>query len=156
MFNIKKGKEEDINEEEKKVAEKLKELREAADEPETEQPDYSMYSPVEQLSTDIAAHLAGVTAKRLHGILNGIRFDASLQLVARLDNSDSKTAVNMIQAVFLAHGMEHAAEELDILMDCEPYDDEVYNSFIDELFETEVIAFRAAEAWCLEEPDDAD
>lgn len=52
MFNIKKGKEEDINEEEKKVAEKLKELREAADEPETEQPDYSMYSPVEQLSTD--------------------------------------------------------------------------------------------------------
>ena len=50
MFNIKKGKEEDINEEEKKVAEKLKELREAADEPETEQPDYSMYSPVEQLS----------------------------------------------------------------------------------------------------------
>jgi chromosome partitioning protein len=36
MFNIKKGKEEDFNEEEKKVAEKLKELREAADEPETE------------------------------------------------------------------------------------------------------------------------
>ena len=115
-----------------------------------------MYSPVEQLSTDIAAHLADVTAKRLHGILNGIRFDASLQLVARLDNSDSKTAVNMIQAVFLTHGMKHAAEELDILMDCEPYDDEVYNSFIDELFETEVIAFRTAEAWCLEEPDDVD
>ena len=82
--------------------------------------------------------------------------DASLQFVARLDNSDSKTAVNMIQAVFLTHGMKHAAEELDILMDCEPYDDEVYNSFIDELFETEVIAFRAAEVWCLEEPDDVD
>ena len=52
--------------------------------------------------------------------------------------------------------MKHAAEELDILMDCEPYDDEVYNSYIDELFETEVIAFRAAEVWCLEEPDDVD
>ena len=63
MFNIKKGKEEDINEEENKVAEKLKELREAADEPETEQPDYSMYSPVEQLSTDIATHLADVTVR---------------------------------------------------------------------------------------------
>ena len=36
----------------------------------------------------------------------------------------------MIQAVFLTHGMKHVAEELDILMDCEPYDDEVYNSFI--------------------------
>ena len=156
MFNIKRGKEEDINEEEKKIAEKLKELATAADKEEMGETDYEQMSPVEQLSTDIAAHLADVTAKRLHGIINDIRFDASLQFVARLDNSDSKTAVNMIQAVFLTHGMKHAAEELDILMDCEPYDDEVYNSFIDELFETEVIAFRAAEVWCLEEPDDVD
>ena len=156
MFNIKKGKEEDIIEEEKKVAEKLKELSAAADESEMEQPEHSQYSPVEQLSTDIAAHLANVTARRLYGIINDIPFDDSLQFVARLDNSDSKTAVNMIQAVFLSHGMKHAAEELDILMDCELYDDEVYNSFIDELFETEVIAFRAAEAWCLEEQDDVD
>lgn len=156
MFNIKKGKEEDTIEEEKKVAEKLKELSAAADGGVTEQPDYSMLSPVEQLSTDIAAHLANITAKRLYGIINDIRFDASLQFVARLDNSESRTAVSMIQAVFLTHGMKHAAEELDILMDCEPYDEEVYNSFIDELFETEAIAFRAAEAWCLEEPDDVD
>ena len=77
MFNIKKGKEEDIIEEEKKIAEKLKELRDAADGSEMEQPDYSQYSPVEQLSTDIAAHLANVTAKRLYGIINDIRFDAS-------------------------------------------------------------------------------
>lgn len=156
MFNIKKGKEEDIIEEEKKIAEKLKELTAASDGAGIRQPEYSQLSPVEQLSTDIAAHLANVTAKRLYGIINDIRFDASLQFVARLDNSDSKTAVNMIQAVFLTHGMKHAAEELDILMDCEPYDDEVYNAFIDELFETEVIAFRAAEVWCLEEPDDVD
>ncbi|MBQ9272395.1 MAG: hypothetical protein IJ227_01580, partial [Mogibacterium sp.] len=64
MFNIKKGKEEDIIEEEKKVAEKLKELSAAADGAEKEQPEYSLYSPVEQLSTDIAGHLANVTAKR--------------------------------------------------------------------------------------------
>ena len=156
MFNIKRGKEEDINEEEKKIAEKLKELATAADKEEMGETDYEQMSPVEQLSTDIAAHLADVTAKRLHGIINGTSFESSLQFVARLDNSDSKTAVSMIQAVFLTHGMKHAAEELDILMDCEPYDDEVYNSFIDELFETEVIAFRTAEAWCLEEPDDVD
>ena len=156
MFNIKRGKEEDINEEEKKIAEKLKELATAADKEEMGETDYEQMSPVEQLSTDIAAHLADVTAKRLHGIINGTSCESSLQFVARLDNSDSKTAVSMIQAVFLTHGMKHAAEELDILMDCEPYDDEVYNSFIDELFETEVIAFRAAEAWCLEEPDDVD
>ena len=49
MFNIKKGKEEDIIEEEKKVAEKLKELSEAADEAAMEQPEYSHLSPVEQL-----------------------------------------------------------------------------------------------------------
>lgn len=90
------------------------------------------------------------------GIIEEGDHESAKHLVIRFENSDSRTLVRMIQAVFLAHGMEHAAEELDILMDCEPYDDEVYNSFIDELFETEVIAFRAAEAWCLEEPDDAD
>lgn len=156
MFNIKKGKEEDIIEEEKKVAEKLKELSEAADGAELEQPEYSHLSPVEQLSTDIAAHLANITAKRLYRIINSTSFEASLQFVVRLESSDSKTAVNMIQAVFLTHGKKHAAEELDILMECESYDEEVYNSFIDELFETEVIAFRAAEAWCLEDSYDAD
>ena len=156
MFNIKKGIEEDIIEEEKKVAEKLKELSEAAEGAYMEQPEYSHLSPIEQLSTDIAAHLANVTAKRLYGIINGTGFEASLQFVARLENSDSKTAVNMIQAVFLTHGKKHAAEELDILLECEPYDKEVYDSFIDELFETEVIAFRAAEAWCLEDSYDVD
>ena len=73
MFNIKRGKEEDIIEEEKKIAEKLKELTAASDGAGIRQPEYSQLSPVEQLSTDIAAHLANVTAKRLYGIINDIQ-----------------------------------------------------------------------------------
>lgn len=57
MFNIKKGKEEDIIEEEKKVAEKLKELAAAAETEVVVETDYEQMSPVERLSTDKLKHI---------------------------------------------------------------------------------------------------
>ena len=147
MFNIKKGKEEDIIEEEKKVAEKLKELAAAADKEELAETDHEQMSPVEQLSADIAAHLADNAARRMAGIIEEMDHKSVKQLVIRFENSDSRTLISMIQAIFLSHGMKNAAEELDVLEECEPFDREVFDGFADEFLGADEIDRYTVDAW---------
>ena len=147
MFNIKKGKEEDIIEEEKKVAEKLKELAAAADKEELAETDHEQMSPVEQLSADIAAHLANNAACRMAGIIEEMDRKSVKQLVIRFENSDSRTLISMIQAIFLSHGMKNAAEELDVLEECEPFDREVFDGFADEFLGADEIDRYTVDAW---------
>jgi hypothetical protein len=63
----------------------------------------------------------------------------------RIEISDYKTAVRMLQALFLAKGMVHAAEELDILDNCEEYDSDAYFIFVDSLFDTDIFDWYSIE-----------
>ena len=160
MLSNKKVKK-DNTEEEKKIAEKLKEAISQAeetaialDEEAMKEMDYFQHSPEEQLSMDIASHIADNAARRVGEILGDVDYDIARQLVIRFDTSDSKTAVSMIQAVLLSHGMKHAAEELDILADCERFDGEVYDAFFDDFFESDIIADYCVEAWLMESASD--
>ena len=105
MLSNKKVKK-DNTEEEKKIAEKLKEAISQAeetaialDEEAMKEMDYFQHSPEEQLSMDIASHIADNAARRVGEILGDVDYDIARQLVIRFDTSDSKTAVSMIQAV---------------------------------------------------------
>ena len=98
MIRSKREKEVGLSEEEKKIAAKLKELAEAANKEETEETDYEQMSPIEQLSADIAAHLANNAACRMAGIIEEGDHESAKQLVIRFENSDSRTLVRMIHS----------------------------------------------------------
>ena len=146
MINSKKEKEIGLTEEEKKIAVKLKELS-AADTEEVAETDYEQMSPVEQLSTDVADRLASNTAYRMAEIIEEMDPESAQQLIIRFENSDSRTLMSMIQAIFLSHGMKHAAEDLDILEECEPFDSQVFDGFADEFLGSEEIDQYTVEAW---------
>lgn len=147
MIKSKKEKEVGLSEEEKKIAAKLKEFAEAADKEEMGQPDYELMSPVEQLSTDVAACLANNAACRMAEIIEDMDPESARQLVARFENSDSRILISMIQGIFLSHGMTHAAEDLDVLEECEPFDSQVFDGFSDEFLGAEEIDRYAVAAW---------
>ena len=148
MLNIKREK--NISKKDKKLAIKLKEIRDAVDDPDEKLADYQQLSPVEQLSMDIAVHLAYVTAKRLGEIMDDVSYDAVGQLFIHMDNYESEIAVSMIQAFFLTYGLTHAAEDLDILIECELYYCEIYNAFIDELYDADSLVWDYVEVLCSE------
>ena len=115
MLSNKKVKK-DNTEEEKKIAEKLKEAISQAeetaialDEEAMKEMDYFQHSPEEQLSMDIASHIADNAARRVGEILGDVDYDIARQLVIRFDTSDSKTAVSMIQAVLVGACHAYAA-----------------------------------------------
>ena len=156
MIRSNRDKEVGLSEEEKKIAAKLKELAAAADKEAMEETDYEQMSPIEQLSADIAAHLANNAACRIAGIIEEANQGSAKQLVIRFENSDSRTLVRMIQAIFLSHGMKHAAEELDVLEDCEPFDCEVFDAFADEFLGAEEIDRYTVEAWFIVPASDSE
>ena len=123
MFTFKKEKEEAMSEEEKKMAQELGD---------------AMLSPAEKLAYNIADHLAAVTAERFSDMIDGMDMDIAKQIVGRLQQSDAEALVGMLKAMFLVKGRVHAAEELDILGECEEYAESVYWRFHDTLFGQEV------------------
>ena len=153
MLNNKKAKK-NRTEEEKKMARELNEAIAAAEKEAEAESDYEQLSPAEQLSADIAAHLADNAAHRIGKILENTDYDAAKQLVIRFENSDSRTVVSMIRAILLSHGMKHAAEELDILTDCDPFDSEAYDAFSDEFLGSEPIDWFTVETWIIETASD--
>ena len=113
MLSNKKVKKDNI-EEEKKIAEKLNEaISKAEEEKADEDLADDELTPAEELSTDIAVRLADVTAQRFAEITGDANLCAIRQLVRRFETEGGRTVVSMLQAVFLSHGMKHAAEELD-------------------------------------------
>ena len=61
-----------------------------------------------------------------------------MSVVGRLQQSDAEALVGMLKAMFLVRGRVHAAEELDLLGECEEYAESVYWRFHDTLFGQEV------------------
>lgn len=54
-------------------------------------------------------------------MIDGVDMDIAKQVVRRLQASDAEAMVGMLQEMFLIKGMAHAAEELDLLKECEEY-----------------------------------
>ena len=106
----------------------------------TDDEDEEEYSirPEEQLACNIAIRLAEMTAERLDSVLLELNHELAKMLARRLALSEAETMVDMIQAVFLSNGLICAAEDLDILKECEVYDWTVYMAFQDELMDSEV------------------
>ena len=53
----------------------------------------------------------------------------------------------MIQMMFMVSGMEHAAEDLDILGYCHKQTECSYDFFIDDLFQTDVFDWFLVDNW---------
>ena len=141
MFIFKKEKEEAMSEEEKKMAQELSDAignLEEADLYYEEIKDSAELSPAEKLAYNIADHLAAVTAERFSDMIDGMDMDIAKQIVGRLQQSDAEALVGMLKAMFLVKGRVHAAEELDLLGECEEYAESVYWRFHDTLFGQEV------------------
>ena len=141
MFIFKKEKEEAMSEEEKKMAQEMGDaignLEEAGLFYE-EIEDSVELSPAEKLAYNIADQLAAVTAERFSDMIDGLDMDIAKQIVGRLQQSDVEALVGMLKAMFLVKGRVHAAEELDLLGECEEYAESVYWRFHDTLFGQEV------------------
>ena len=141
MFTFKKEKEEAMSEEEKKMAQELGDaignLEEAGLFYE-EIEDSVEFSPAEKLAYNIADHLAEVTAERFSEMIDGLDMDIAKQIVRRLQASDAEALVGMLQEMFLIKGMAHAAEELDLLKECEEYEESIYWRFQDTLSDQDV------------------
>ena len=126
MFTFKKEKEEAMSEEEKKMAQELGDAISVE------------FSPAEKLAYNIADHLAEVTAERFSEMIDGLDMDIAKQIVRRLQASDAEALVGMLQEMFLIKGMAHAAEELDLLKECEEYEESIYWRFQDTLSDQDV------------------
>ena len=141
MFIFKKEKEEAMSEEEKKMAQELSDVIGNLEETDLyyeEIEDSVELSPAEKLAYNIADHLATVTAERFSDMIDGMDMDIAKQIVGRLQQSDAEALVGMLKAMFLVKGRVHAAEELDLLGECEEYAESVYWRFHDTLFGQEV------------------
>lgn len=146
MFTFKKEKEDAMSEEEKKMAQELNEAiekhqHEVADDCDDVNVTSPELSPAGQLAYNIADRLAEVTAERFSEMIDGMDMDIAMQIVRRLQASDAESMVGMLQEMFLVKGMVHAAEELDLLRECEEYEESVYWRFLDVLSDCEVFAF---------------
>ena len=145
MFILKENKEVNSIDEEREIAKKLHEAVRKKEQEDAEKISWEEQAmkedeltPVEEFSTTMACYLANITARRFQKITKDCDSPALRQLIIRIEHSDSKTAVSMIQAIFLSTGQKHAAEDLDILELCEKFVSDVYDDFFDYLFDTDV------------------
>ena len=150
MFNKQKDKKTGLTDEEKKMADVLNEAiekkqQEKADEdPDEFKDEISIpdgLPPEGRLAYNIADHLAEVTAERFSDMIDGMEMDIAKQIVRRLQANDAEALVGMLQEMFLLKGMVHAAEDLDILRDCEAFEESIYWRFQDTLSDQEVFTY---------------
>ena len=102
-------------------------------------------TPAEELSMQISFELAFIAADSFSEMVDGMEIELIESIIRRLKFSDYKTAVRMLQAMFLVKGYKDTAHALDILMFCEEHDKEVYECFMDHLFETDVFEWFQAD-----------
>lgn len=146
MFAFKKSNETGLSDEEKKMAQELNAAIEKHQQDETDDVDDEIITTHElssagRLAYNIADHLAEVTADRFSEMIDGMEMDIAKQIVRRLQVSDAEALVGMLQEMFLVKGMVHAAEELDILRQCEEFEDSIYWRFQDMLADQEVFTY---------------
>lgn len=86
----------------------------------------------------VIAFLAEKSADRFDYMADGMEMIVLKEIVYRIEHTDPETAVVMLQSMFMAKGLEAAAVDLDILNVFSEYDADTYETFIDELFDTEI------------------
>ncbi|MBP3897446.1 MAG: hypothetical protein J6D57_06410, partial [Mogibacterium sp.] len=86
----------------------------------------------------VISFLSEKTADRFDYMADGMEVMVLKEIVYRMEHTDSKTAVVMLQSMFMTNGLEAAAVDLDILDILHGYDADTYDLFIDELFDTEI------------------
>ena len=89
-----------------------------------------------KLAYRIASCIAEVTAERFAEAVSDMEPEAIEEIMMRLQNADSEALVGMLQVLFIAKGMKYAAEDLDILIECDEFEDISYFLFQDELADT--------------------
>ena len=99
----------------------------------------------ETLTFDIINHIAEKTAESFEEMADGMEMATLKQIVKRIGSADLEAVVPMLQAMFLARGMEDAADELDLLELCFRYDEETYFIFYDILFDTDIFDWFSIE-----------
>lgn len=130
--------------EKEEIADKLREEfyrieQDAVDvETEVQEDDDWELTPVDEMSMAISAELANMTTERFDEMIDGMSIDFIKEIIARLRSSYYKTAVRMIQAMFLINGYEDAVKALDLLMVFEKYNEDIYECFIIDLFDTDL------------------
>ncbi len=95
-------------------------------------------SEPEALMSKVIAFLAEKSADRFDYMADGMEMFVLKEIVYRMEHTDPETAVIMLQSMFMTKGLENAAVDLDILNIFSEYDADVYENFIDELFDTEI------------------
>lgn len=86
----------------------------------------------------VIAFLAEKSADRFDYMADGMEMIVLKEIVYRMEHTDPETALVMLQSMFMAKGLESAAVDLDILNVFSEYDADTYETFIDELFDTEI------------------
>lgn len=142
MFTFKKNNNIELTDEEKRMAKELNAVLEKKSQEiiaalTSENEEELSIRPEEQLACNIAMSLAEMTAERLDAVLLEMEPDLAKTVARRLERSEAETMVNMIQAIFLTNGLVCAAEDLDVLKECEAFDNTVYMYFQDELMDAE-------------------
>ena len=143
MITLKKINIDALNKKEKEMIKELgeaieKKMKEAECESEDEDECEDGITPAEELSINIAVDLAQMIAERLDEVLLETSPDIAEKLIRRLEHSQPETMVCMIQSMFLMNGMTFEAEALDLLRNCEEFDDLAYSVFKDELFDSDL------------------
>lgn len=128
MFIVKKDKGVAMSEEEK-MEQELSAALEKNQQKEDDIETFDELSPAGKLAYNIADRLAEATAERFSEMIDGVDMDTAKQIVRRLQASDAEALVGMLQEMFLIKGMVHAAEELDLLKECEEYEESIYWRF---------------------------
>ena len=137
MLIVKKDKEVAMSEEEK-MEQELSAVLEKNQQKEDDIETSDELSPAGKLAYNIADCLAEATAERFSEMIDGVDMDTAKQIVRRLQASDAEALVGMLQEMFLIKGMVHAAEELDLLEECEEYEESIYWRFQDTLSDQDV------------------
>lgn len=137
MFIVKKDKGVAMSEEEK-MEQELSAALEKNQQKEDDIETFDELSPAGKLAYNIADRLAEATAERFSEMIDGVDMDTAKQIVRRLQASDAEALVGMLQEMFLIKGMAHAAEELDLLKECEGYEESIYWRFQDTLSDQDV------------------
>ena len=151
MKNIIKGMNVNAKDEDKEIADKLRNEFYLAEQDEgevvSEDSDEDIWelTPVEELSMNITLELAFAAADSFSEMVDGMEIALIESIIRRLKFSNCKTAVRMLQAMFLVKGYKDTARIMDILTTCEEYDGDIYEYFMDDLFETDVFEWFLAD-----------
>ena len=151
MKNIIKGMNVNAKDEDKEIADKLRSefylAEQSGDEAAADDIDEDFWelTPAEELSMHISLELAFAAADSFSDMVDGMEVELIESIIRRLKFSDHKTAVRMLQAMFLVKGYKDTARIMDILMSCEEYDEDIYEYFMDDLFESDVFEWFLAD-----------